>query len=99
MSTGTVIALLQSVPYCFGRGRRFSAAEGNNCKRVDSESGERVFYLKADSAGLAKFETQWEPGVFLNTRDDTGEILVGKDKAMIKARGVKMRSRDQGQDK
>ena len=51
------------------RGRKF--------RRDIAEFGEGVLYLRAESVGKDQYTSRWEEGVFVGTREESGEIIVG----------------------
>ena len=51
------------------RGRKF--------RRDIAEFGERILYIRSDSVGKDKFNSRWEPGVFIGVKDDSGEVIIG----------------------
>ncbi len=65
-------------------------------KRDVAEFGEAILYLELDSVGKNKYEPRWHDGIFLGARDKTGEILVGTDHGMVKARDSKRKLAGQG---
>ena len=69
--------------------------KGKRFAREVAEFGEQVLYLRAGSRGIDKFNTRWEDGVWLGVRDETGEIIIGTDQGVIKARDFKRRGSDQ----
>ena len=60
--------------------------KGKKFRRTLAEFGERVMYLKAGSRGVNKWESIWSDGIFLGSRDECGEIIVGTDEGCVKAR-------------
>ena len=65
--------------------------KGKSFKREVAEFGECVFYLKAGTRGVDKFECRWEEGVWLGVRDETGEVIIGTPQGVVKARDFKRR--------
>ncbi len=63
------------------RGRKF--------RRDVTEFGESVMYIRAESVGKDKYNSRWEEGVFLGIREESGEIIVGTEKGVIKARAFR----------
>jgi hypothetical protein len=54
--------------------------------RFIAEFGENVMYLKADSAGKEKFGYRWERGIYLGTRDESGEEIIGTPDGVVRAK-------------
>ncbi len=65
------------------RGRKF--------RRDVAEFGEGVLYIKAESVGKDKYNSRWEEGVFIGVREESGEIIIGTEKGVIKARAFRRR--------
>ena len=65
--------------------------KGRDFKRDVAEFGECVWYLEAKSVGKDKFDTRWSEGIWLGIRDESGEILIGTDDGVVKARTFKRR--------
>ena len=63
--------------------------KGRDFKREIAEFGERVFYLKLDSAGKNKYDVRWNEGIFLGVMDESNEILVGTREGVVKAKDFK----------
>ena len=63
--------------------------KGKDFKRDVAEFGETVLYLKAKSKGVDKLDSRWEPAVWLGVIDSTGEVLVGTEIGVVRARDIK----------
>ena len=48
-----------------------------------------MWYLRPKSAGVAKFEERWERGIWLGSRDESGEAIVGADDGILKVRSIR----------
>ena len=64
--------------------------KGKEFKRDVVEFGESVMYLKAGTRGVDKFAVRWEKGVWLGIRDETGEVIIGTNEGVVKARDMKI---------
>ena len=51
-----------------------------------------MWYLKADSVGKDKMSNRWEEGVYIGTRDETGEALVGTTGGVFKCRSFRRKT-------
>ena len=66
--------------------------KGKIFKRVVPEFGEKVFYLRLGSLkeqGRDKGESRWNEGHFLGVRNETGELIIGTNQGIVKARDFK----------
>ena len=54
-----------------------------------------MLYIWAESVGKDKYNSRWEEGVFVGIREESGEIFVGIEKGVTKARA----SRRKGNEK
>ena len=52
-------------------------------------------YLKAESVGKDKAESRWEEGIYVGIRDESGEMLIGTEKGIIKARSFRRYGREE----
>ena len=59
---------------------------GRNYDRVITEFGERIWYMKTTAERADKIEPRWEVGVYLGSREESNEILVGTANGVIKSR-------------
>ena len=48
------------------------------------EFAECVGYLKPESAGVDKMASTWENGIFLRIREESGELIMGNDRGVLK---------------
>ena len=48
-----------------------------------------MWYLRPKSAGVAKFEERWERGIWLGSRDESGEAIVGTADGVLKVRSIR----------
>jgi hypothetical protein len=46
-------------------------------------------YIRAESVGKDKYNSRWEEGVFIGVREESGEIIIGTEKGVIKARAFR----------
>ena len=60
--------------------------KGKEFKRSTPETGETVHFLRAGTKGKEKGEVRWEEGCFLGVRNESGEIIVGNEEGIVKAR-------------
>ena len=60
--------------------------KGRKFKRAQCEIGESVWYLRPGSKGKDKFGTtyRWESGIWLGTREESGETIIGTKEGVIK---------------
>ena len=66
--------------------------KGKQFKRVVPEFGEKVLYLKLGSLKEPKRdkgESRWAEGHFLGVRNETGELIIGTNEGIIKAKDFK----------
>ena len=63
------------------RGKRL---KGRNFKREVVEFGACVWYLQPKSVGVDKLNTRWDRGVWLWIIEESGEVLMGTEKGVIK---------------
>ena len=54
--------------------------KGRTFNKTTAEFGDCIRYIRPNSVGKAKFETRWEEGIFMEIRDESGEIVVGTEK-------------------
>ena len=66
------------------RGRKF--------RRDVAEIGESVMYIRAESVGKDKYNSRWEEGVFIGVREESGELIIGTEKGVIKARAFRRKA-------
>ena len=59
--------------------------------RVLPEFAECVWYLRPESAGVDKLASRWEDGIFLGIREESGELLMGNDRGVLKVNAFKWR--------
>ena len=59
--------------------------KGKTFRRKMAEFGEVVLYLMPGTVGVNKHACRWDVGVWLGVRDESGEILIGTSKGVIKA--------------
>jgi hypothetical protein len=71
--------------------------KGKEFDKHVAEFGERVMYLKSDSAGKDKFNSRWEEGAYLGLRDESGESIIGTKEGVIK--GKDFRRMTEGKDR
>ena len=64
---------------------------GRDSKAHVAEFGERVWYLKSDSAGKNKLVRRWEDGVWMGIRDESGESIIGTSEGVVKCRDFRRR--------
>ena len=67
----------------------YERRRGRKCQIAVVPFGERVWYLKANSAGKNKFESRWGSGIWIGTREEGGESIIGFREGVIKARTFK----------
>ena len=60
--------------------------KGRDFNRFIAEFGENVMYLKAGSVGKEKFGCRWERGIYLGTRDESGEGIIGTPDGVVRAK-------------
>ena len=53
------------------------------------EFGERVMYLKPGSKGRDKLESRWGSGIWLGSRDESQESIIGTREGCIKVRDIR----------
>ena len=70
----------------------FKRWKGRNFGAHVTEFGENVWYLKAESVGKDKMSNRWEEGVYMGTRDETGEALVGTAGGVFKCRSFRRKA-------
>ena len=68
---------------------RCEARKGKRVLRPMPETGECILYLRPQSVGKDKLDTQWEQGVFAGVRAESGQIYVLSAKGAIKVRDYK----------
>ncbi len=68
---------------------------GRDFRRDVADFGECVMYLRPETVGKDKAESRWEEGAWLGVRDESGEIIIGTNKGVIKARTFKRYGRDE----
>ena len=68
-----------------GKTRR-QRVTGKSWLRQVAECGECVYYLKLKTKGIHTWEERWAEGIRLGVREESGEILIGTDEGVVKAR-------------
>ena len=66
--------------------------KGKAFKRAVPEFGERVLFLRLGylkERKRDKGDTSWVEGHFLGIRDETGELIIGNEEGVVKARDFK----------
>ena len=63
--------------------------KGKKFKGELAEFAETIWYLNPGMKGRAKFEHRWETGIWLGTRQESGEIIVGTSEGVLKVRNRK----------
>ena len=48
--------------------------------------GERMRYMIPENEGKGKVEQRWRNGIFLGSRDESGEALIGTPEGVVKVR-------------
>ena len=66
--------------------------KGRRYARAIAEFGECVIYCKLGSKGIDKFDERWEEGIWLGSRDESDEILIGTNEGVVKARSVRRKA-------
>ena len=66
---------------------------GRNYDRVAIELGECVWYLLNKDQKRGKIEPRWDTGVYLGSREESNEILIGTPTGVIKARSFRRQGR------
>ena len=66
--------------------------KGKNYGGQTTEFGEAVWYLKPKTKGINKFENRWDTGIWLGTRDESGEHLIGLPDGVIKVRSFRRKA-------
>ena len=64
----------------------YKRLKGRPFRRPIAEFGECIWYLKHKSNVRGKLQPRWASGVFLGIREESGEIIVGTEAGVIKAR-------------
>ena len=62
----------------------YRRARGNRFDKEVSEFGESVWYLLPKSAGRNKIKSRGMSGNWLGIREESGEVIVGTDRGVIK---------------
>ncbi len=68
-----------------GKTRR-QRVTGKSWLRQVAEFGECAYYLKLKTKGIHTWEERWAEGIWLGIREESGEILIGTDEGVVKAR-------------
>ncbi len=68
-----------------GKTRR-ERLKGKKWRREVAEFGECIYYQVLKTKGKYSWEERWAEGIWLGVREESGEIVVGTDKGIVKAR-------------
>jgi thiol-disulfide isomerase/thioredoxin len=68
---------------------------GRDYDRVAIEFGECVWYLLNKDKNRGKISPRWATGVYLGSREESNEILIGTSDGVIKARSFRRQGRDE----
>ena len=60
--------------------------KGKEFKRTSPEAGERIHFLRPGTKGKEKGEVRWYEGCFMGIKNESGEIIVGDEQGVVKAR-------------
>ena len=63
--------------------------QGNKFVREVAEFGEHAWYYNPGIAGRDKLDVRWESGIWLGIRDESGEVIIGTSKGVLKARSFR----------
>ena len=63
--------------------------KGKTFAREVAEFGEQVWYYKPGITGKDKLDVRWESGIWLGIRDESGEVIVGTSKGVLKDRSLR----------
>ena len=66
--------------------------KGRKYARAIAEFGECVIYCRLGSKGIDKLDERWEEGIWLGSKDESDEILIGTEKGVVKARAVRRKA-------
>ena len=77
-----------------GKTRR-ERLKGKKWKREVADFAECIYYLKLKSKEDKSWEERWAEGVWLGVREESGEILVGTEKGIVRARAFERKASEQ----
>ena len=63
--------------------------QGKKFAREVAEFGEHVWYYKPGITGRDKLDVRWESGRRLGIRDESGQVIIGTRKGILKAGSVR----------
>merc|ERR1712115_269082 len=80
--------------YAVGQDGRtnYRRLKGKNYGALTAEFGESVWALRPKSKGITKFESRWDSGIWLGTREESGEHLIGCSQGVYKVRSIKRKA-------
>ena len=67
----------------------YQILKGRKDGRSSAEWCECVLYLRLGSKGEEKMDERWGEGIWLGSKDESGEILIGIKEGVTKARAVR----------
>ena len=65
---------------------------GKTFKREVAEFGECVWFLQPRSRGATGMVGRWSEGIWLGTREESGEVMIGTKDGIMKARTVRRKA-------
>ena len=67
----------------------YERLKGKKLIRDVAEFGENVWYHRPGITCKDKLDVRWESGIWLGVRDESGEVVIGTEKGVLKTRSFR----------